>query len=34
LGAFDDEAEIALSLEDLREQFPGFDEKARISRSG
>lgn len=30
LGDFDDEAEVALALEDLRDQFPGFDAAARI----
>lgn len=30
LGAFDAESEIALSMQDLRDQFPGFDAKARI----
>ena len=30
LGPFDEAAEIAASMQDLREQFPGFDAKARI----
>jgi phytoene desaturase len=30
LGNFTDETEIALSREDLREQFPGFDERANM----
>ena len=30
LGDFDSEAEKALGLEDLREQFPGFDRKAKM----
>ena len=30
LGDFSSDAEVALTLEDLRDQFPGFDEKAKI----
>lgn len=30
LGAFDEQAEIELGLQDLRDEFPGFDEEARI----
>lgn len=30
LGDFDPEAEIALAHEDLREQFPGFDERVKM----
>ena len=30
MGDFDSEAEIELGFEDLREQFPGFDDKAKI----
>jgi phytoene dehydrogenase-like protein len=30
LGDFDDEAEIALAHEDLREQFPGFDARVKM----
>lgn len=30
LGAFDSDAEIALGLDDLRDQFPGFDQKAKM----
>lgn len=30
IGDFDSDAEVALGLEDLREQFPGFDERIKM----